>query len=163
MKMPRRPLMLPGRQERHASRARRPGAGTPLAWSLCLLLSSALAALATLTPKGTGWAWGSPVVELRWYLTGIGSPATMVQLIGNLALLTVPAALVVLRWPAWGRPRPLTALFLSAGTCIELLQWALPLGRVVSPLDAVLNATGAVASGLVVAHLHRGSAAAAAH
>jgi hypothetical protein len=164
MKMPRRPLMLSGRQERHvASRARRPGAGTPLAWSLCLLLSSALAALATLTPKGTGWAWGSPVVELRWYLTGIGSPATMVQLIGNLALLTVPAALVVLRWPAWGRPRPLTALFLSAGTCIELLQWALPLGRVVSPLDAVLNATGAVASGLFVAHLHRGSAAAAAH
>jgi hypothetical protein len=102
-------------------------------------------------------------VELRWYLTGIGSPATMVQLIGNLALLAVPAALVVMRWPAWGRTGPLTALFLSAGTCIELLQWALPLGRVVSPLDAVLNATGAVASGLFVAHLHRGSAAAAAH
>jgi hypothetical protein len=34
-------------------------------------------------------------------------------------------------------------------------QWLLPLGRVVSPLDAVLNATGAVAAGLVVAHARR--------
>jgi hypothetical protein len=164
MNIPRRLLMPSGSQERSGtSRSRGPDAVTPLAWTLCLLVSSALAVLATLTPKGTGWAWGSPVVELRWYLTGIGSAATMVQLIGNLALLAVPAALVVMRWPAWGRPRPLTALFLSAGTCVEFLQWALPLGRVVSPLDAVLNATGAVASGLFVAHLHRRRSAAPVH
>jgi hypothetical protein len=41
------------------------------------------------------------------------------------------------------------------GAGIELLQWALPLGRVVSPLDAVLNATGAIATGLLVAHVRQ--------
>jgi hypothetical protein len=136
---------------------------TPTAWTLALLISVAMAVLATLTPEGTGWAWGSPAVELRWYLTGFGSAATMIQLIGNLGLLAVPAALVVMRWPTWGHPRLLTAVFLPAGTCIEFLQWALPLGRVVSPLDAVLNATGAVASGLFVARLRRRSAAAPVH
>jgi hypothetical protein len=118
-----------------------------------------LAALATLTPEGTGWAWGSPVAEVRWYLTGVGSAATMLQLFGNLALLAVPAALVVMRRPAWGHFGLLTAVFLPAGTCIELLQWALPLGRVVSPVDALLNATGAVACGLFAAHLQRRSTA----
>ena len=118
-----------------------------------LLLLAALAGVAALTllPTGTGWAWGSPVDELRWYATGLGSEATLVQLVGNLSLLTVPAALVVLLWPALGRPVPLGALALAAGAAIELLQWALPLGRVVSPLDAVLNAGGALLAGLAAA------------
>jgi hypothetical protein len=123
-----------------------------------LLASLAVVALLTLTPEGRGWAWGSPVVELRWYLTGLDSSATVLQLTGNLALLTVPAALAVLAWPALGRVLRLATVSLATGTGIELLQWALPLGRVVSPLDAVLNATGAVAVGLVVAHLRRSSA-----
>ena len=46
---------------------------------------------------------------------------------------------------------------MSAG--IETAQWALPLGRVVSPLDAVLNATGAIAGGLLTAYVHRQSRA----
>jgi VanZ family protein len=37
----------------------------------------------------------------------------------------------------------------ATGASIELLQWALPLGRVVSPVDVLLNACGAVAVGLV--------------
>jgi BD-FAE protein len=37
----------------------------------------------------------------------------------------------------------------AAGTGIELLQWALPLGRVVSPVDATLDAAGAVAAGVL--------------
>ena len=122
-------------------------------WSLWLLVSLALVALLTLTPEGRGWAWGSPVVELRWYLAGLDSSATVLQLAGNLALLTAPAALAVLTCPALGRLPRLTAVSLAVGSGIELLQWALPLGRVVSPLDAVLNATGAVAVGLVVAQL----------
>ena len=122
-------------------------------WSVWLLASLALVALLTLTPEGRGWAWGSPVVELRWYLTGLDSSATVLQLAGNLALLAVPAGLAVRTWPALGRLPRLTAVSLAVATGIELLQWALPLGRVVSPLDAVLNATGAVAAGLVVAQL----------
>jgi hypothetical protein len=115
--------------------------------------SWAAVALITLTPRGSGWAWGSPLVEARWYLTGLDSPATMAELVGNLLLLVVPFALAVARWPALGRVRLLAGLSLAAGSTIEFLQWALPLGRVVSPLDALLNATGALAAGLTVSHV----------
>ncbi|MGY1840645.1 MULTISPECIES: hypothetical protein [unclassified Modestobacter] len=122
---------------------------------LHLLLGVALVSVAvlTLTPAGTGWAWGSPLQELRWYASGLDSEATVVQLAGNLGLLVVPAALVVARRPATRRLDRLAGMSLGAGTAIELLQWALPLGRVVSPLDAVLNAVGAVAAGVVVRQL----------
>jgi glycopeptide antibiotics resistance protein len=112
--------------------------------------SLVVVALLTLTPRGSGWAWGSPLVEARWYLTGLDSTATMLQLAGNLLLLVVPFGLAAARWRALGRLRLLTVVSLAAGSTIELLQWALPLGRVVSPLDAVLNATGAVCAALVV-------------
>jgi hypothetical protein len=114
--------------------------------------SLAAVVLITLTPRGTGWAWGSPMEEARWYLTGLDSTATMLQLAGNLLLLVVPFGLAAARWPVLGRLQLLAGLSLAAGSTIELLQWALPLGRVVSPLDAVLNATGALAAGLLVAH-----------
>ena len=48
------------------------------------------------------------------------------------------------------------AAALATGSAIELLQWALPLGRVVSPVDAVLNTAGAVVAGLLVARLRAG-------
>ena len=123
------------------------------ALTAALTASLAVVALVTLTPEGAGWSWGAPATELRWYLTGLGSPSVALQLVGNLALLVVPAALAVRRWPALGRLPVLAVLGLAAGTGIELLQWALPLGRVVSPLDAVLNATGVVVAGLAVALL----------
>ena len=61
------------------------------------LLAAAVAAVAALTlvPRGSGWAWGSPPDELRWYLTGLRSVATMEQLVGNLNLLMVPAVRTV--------------------------------------------------------------------
>ncbi len=89
----------------------------------------------------------------------------MLQLVGNLLLLAPLAVLAVLRRPELGTPLRLAALGTAAGAGIELLQWALPLGRVVSPVDAVLNAVGAVAVGLVVAlvchdrHYERGAEA----
>jgi hypothetical protein len=46
---------------------------------------------------------------------------------------------------------------LAVAVGIELLQWALPLGRVVSPLDAVLNTVGALAAGGIVAALRQGA------
>src|SRR3954454_20994558 len=122
-------------------------------WSLGMATSLVAVVLITLTPRGTGWAWGSPLDEARWYLTGLDSTATMLQLAGNLLLLVVPFGLAAARRPALGRLGLLAGLSLAAGTTIEFLQWALPLGRVVSPLDAVLNATGALAAGLVVAHV----------
>jgi hypothetical protein len=116
-----------------------------------LWASAVLVALATLLPTGRGWSWAPPLTELHWYATGWGSGTAMVQLVGNLALLGPAAALAVLRWPALRHPRRLVPLALAGGTTIELLQWVLPLGRVVSPVDALLNATGAVFSGLAVA------------
>ena len=122
---------------------------------LSTVLAAALAVVAALTllPQGSGWVWGSPAAELHWYATGLDSTTTVLQLVGNLGLLTAPAVLAVLRWPGLGRPGPLAAAALATGTAIELLQWALPLGRVVSPLDALLNAAGAVLAGLLVARV----------
>ena len=54
----------------------------------------------------------------------------------------------------------LAALATAVGTGIELVQWGLPLGRVVSPLDAVLNAAGATAAGLLAAQVNRSRLAA---
>jgi len=120
-----------------------------------LAASLAVVAALTLVPTGRGWSWGAPVTELRWYVTGLGSGTTIVQLVGNLGLLVLPAALAVALWPALGRLPHLTAAALATGAAIELLQWALPLGRVVSPLDAVLNAVGAVVTGSLVGLVHR--------
>jgi hypothetical protein len=115
-----------------------------------LLAGLAAVGAVTLLPTGSGWAWGAPLTELRWYASGLDSGATLLQLTGNLALLVVPAALAVLAWPGLGRPLPLALAAVSTGAAIEVLQWALPLGRVVSPVDAALNALGAVAAGLAV-------------
>ena len=115
-----------------------------------LAVTAAVVALLTLLPTGRGWAWGAPLTEARWYIAGWDSPTAMLQLTGNLALLAPLAAVAVLRWPALASPRRLAAAALAAGIGIELLQWLLPLARVVSPLDALLNATGALLTGLVV-------------
>jgi hypothetical protein len=115
-----------------------------------LVVAAAAVALLTLLPTGHGWAWGEPLTEARWYLAGWDSPTAMLQFTGNLALLAPLAALAVLRWPALASPYRLGAAALAAAAGIELLQWLLPLGRVVSPLDALLNATGALLTGLVV-------------
>ncbi|RBY87801.1 VanZ family protein [Blastococcus sp. TF02A-30] len=125
--------------------------------ALGLLLAAALAVVArlTLTPSGTGYAVASPVQELHWYADGLSSPATVVQLLGNLLLLAVPAFAAVRLWPRLGRPVPLVAVALAAGVAIELAQYVLPLGRVVSPLDALLNAAGAVAAGALAAQRRR--------
>ncbi|RZU32581.1 teicoplanin resistance protein VanZ [Blastococcus saxobsidens] len=135
---------------------------TPQRSALGAVLIASLAAVAALTllPVGTGWAWGSPATELRWYATGLGSEATLLQLLGNLALLAVPAASAVLLRPSLARASRLTAVALAGGATIEVLQWLLPLGRVVSPLDAALNATGALAAGLLAAHAGRAGQAA---
>jgi len=115
-----------------------------------LVLAGAAVAVLTLLPAGPGWVWGDPVSEARWYLSAWDSPTAMLQLTGNLALLGPLAALAVLRWPALATPQRLATAALAAGVGIELLQWLLPLGRVVSPLDALLNASGALLTGLVV-------------
>ncbi|WP_241037280.1 VanZ family protein [Blastococcus litoris] len=115
-----------------------------------LVLAGAVVALLTLLPTGSGWTWGAPSSELHWYATGWGSPTAMLQLFGNLALLAPLATLAVLRWPRLATPGRLAAVALPVAASIELLQWALPLGRVVSPLDALLNAAGAVLTGLLV-------------
>ena len=115
-------------------------------------------ALATLTPEGAGWSWGDPATELRWYTTGLGDPDTLLQLVGNLGLLAPCAALAVLRWPALRPTGRLVPAAVAVAVGIEALQWTLPLGRVVSPLDAGLNALGALLAAqaaLVLASVRR--------
>ncbi|MGY1753440.1 VanZ family protein [Blastococcus sp. SYSU D01042] len=128
-----------------------PAAPTRGALRVALVCAGAVVVALTLTPQGTGWAWAPPVSEARWYATGLDSAPTLLQLLGNLGLLVVPAALAVLLWPSLRSPIRLAGAALAAGGSIELLQWALSVGRVISPLDAALNATGAVVAGLLVA------------
>jgi hypothetical protein len=63
------------------------------------------------------------------------------------------ASLAVLRRPALGSPRRLLVAGLATGSGIDFLQWFLPLSRVISPMDALLNAAGAVVAGLLVTRL----------
>ena len=86
-----------------------------------LTLSLAVVAALTLVPEGSGWAWGAPRTELHWYLSGLTSPATLLQLVGNLLLLVVRAALAVRLWPGLASPERLTAAALAAGGAIEAL------------------------------------------
>ncbi|SFO77695.1 hypothetical protein SAMN05660464_1124 [Geodermatophilus dictyosporus] len=60
------------------------------------------------------------------------------------------AALAARLWPGLGSPGRLVAAALATGGAIEALQFLLSLGRVVSPLDALLNAVGAMLAGLLV-------------
>ena len=125
-------------------------ASTRCSLGAALTGSLLLVALLTLSPTGAdSWAWGDPATELSWYAGAAHSGTVATQLVGNLVLLAPSALLAVLRWPALRHPVPLVTAALAAGASIELLQWALPLGRVVSPVDALLNATGAVVVGLV--------------
>jgi glycopeptide antibiotics resistance protein len=91
------------------------------------------------------------VDELRWYAGALTSEATLLQLTGNLVLLAPLAVLAVLRWPALATPRRLAAAAVGVAVGIELLQGLLPLGRVVSPVDAALNTVGALLAGGAVA------------
>ena len=118
-----------------------------------LAATAAMVALLTLLPRGHGWTWGSPVEELRWYATGLGSEGTLFQLAGNLALLGPLAVLAVLRWPALAVPHRLAGTAAAVAAAVELLQWGLPLGRVVSPVDVALNTVGALLAGGAVALL----------
>ena len=128
----------------------------PPRWvDVALVAAAMLVALLTLLPQGGGSAWGAPLDELRWYATGVSSEATMLQLTGNLALLGPLAVLAVLRWPALAAPRRLAGAAVAVAVGIEALQWALPLGRVVSPVDAALNTAGALLAGGMAAALSR--------
>ena len=121
-----------------------------------LVASLVLVALLTLSPTGAGgWAWGDPATELHWYAGAVHSAAVAGQLVGNVLLLAPSAVVAVLRWPVLRRPGRLVPGALAAGALIEALQWALPLGRVVSPMDALLNASGVVGAGLVTAAVRR--------
>jgi VanZ like family len=145
----------------HHSRPAAPELSEALVRSCCvvgLVWSLLLVGVATLTPEGTGWRWGDPLTELQWYATGAGTPSTMVELVGNLALLALPAAFAVRIWPRLGRLPVLISVALAAGTSIETLQWVLAIGRVVSPVDALLNATGAVLAASWVTRFRRGRA-----
>jgi hypothetical protein len=62
-------------------------AGPRAALTALLLAMLATVAALILDPIGSRWAWGAPADLLRWYLTGLGTEATLLQLLGNLALL----------------------------------------------------------------------------
>ena len=119
-----------------------------------LVLSLTAVVLLTLTPTGRGWVWADPIEELLWYLSDPWAWTTFMQWAGNLTLLAAPIAFAVIGWPGLGRSAALVAASVTSAASVEILQRLLPLGRVVSPLDALLNAAGAFVAGLVAARAH---------
>lgn len=131
--------------------ARACGPPARLASAAALLLSLGAVAVLTLSPAGAGWAWGAPLQELQWYAAL--SEQARTQLVGNVLLLTPAAAAATLLWPQLAARPYLPGWAIAAGVTIEVLQWLLPIGRVVSPVDALLNAAGAAAAAYATAHL----------
>src|SRR4051794_41924057 len=114
----------------HATTQPRParGGGRPCtgrrargAWALGMATSLVAVALITLTPQGSGWAWGSPLDEARWYLTGLDSTATIEQLAGNLLLVIVSSGLTSAHWPALNHPSALASVTLAAYSTIAVV------------------------------------------
>ena len=122
-----------------------------------LLSCLAVIALITLLPRGTGWAWADPKTEIGWYLRDPWGPTAFIQWFGNLVLLTVPVGLATAWWP--NRAGLVLGAAATTAVAIETLQGLLPLGRVVSTVDAGLNVLGAVlmvAGVLTICALRRG-------
>ena len=117
-------------------------------------LSLAVVAFPTLVPEGSGWAWGAPLTELRWYLTGLTSPATLLQLVGKPAAARGPRGVGRATVAPTGPARPVATAHAAGGT-VEWLQSLLPLGRVVSPVDALVDTTAAVLTGFLVSAADR--------
>jgi hypothetical protein len=75
-----------------------------------------------------------------------------VQIGGNLLVFLALGAFAPLRWPALAGPARLFALGAAGSAVVEILQYALDLGRVSSVDDVLLNAAGAALGGLLTRH-----------
>lgn len=77
-------------------------------------------------------------------------PATVVvQVGGNLLVLAAFGAFLPMRVPALARPSRIAAAAAATSATIELLQYALHLGRVSSVDDVLMNTTGALIGALL--------------
>ncbi|MEV6374132.1 VanZ family protein [Micromonospora musae] len=89
-----------------------------------------------------------PLHDLLDLLTG--SPTTaVVQVVGNLLVFAALGFFAPVRLTVLAGPGRLFLLGAAGSVLVELLQYALDLGRVSSVDDVLLNATGAVLAGLL--------------
>lgn len=100
-----------------------------------------------LTPRGSGRSL--ELVPLAGLLTQLGgAPAVAIEQIGgNLLVFAAFGLCAPLRWSL--SVRTVAALACAASVGVELLQYALAIGRVTSVDDVLLNTTGAALAALV--------------
>jgi len=89
-------------------------------------------------PGGTRRVRLVPLLDLASLRPG----EVLVQVVGNLLVFAALGALLPVRWPAGTGTVALVAA--GASVAVELLQYALDLGRVSSVDDVLLNTLGAV-------------------
>ncbi|MFG1925539.1 VanZ family protein [Cryptosporangium sp. NPDC048952] len=101
-----------------------------------------------LTPRGSGRSVESvPLVGLIDQLGG--APAVAIEQIGgNLLVFAAFGACSALRWSL--RVRTVTAIACAASITVEILQYALAIGRVTSVDDVLLNTLGATVAAFSV-------------
>ncbi|GAA2796039.1 VanZ family protein [Saccharopolyspora taberi] len=81
--------------------------------------------------------------------------AATVQIAGNLLVLAAFGAFLPMRFAALSRPHRIAVAAAAVSLAIELLQYALRLGRVSSVDDVLLNTAGAVLSSLLTQRWRR--------
>jgi hypothetical protein len=79
----------------------------------------------------------------------VRAPQALAQILPNLVFLLPFGALAPLRWRWFTRWWRLFAVAAAYSATVELLQYALHIGRVASVDDVILNACGAVLGGLI--------------
>lgn len=116
----------------------------PLAARTGLVLGTLVVTVLLFTPVTRTLADRAVDLDVRWALESALYSRTMFwQLVGNLLLFTWLALLLPL---AFRRINGATAVLICAGASltVEVLQYALGVGRVSAASDVVLNVTGAV-------------------
>ena len=109
-----------------------------------------------LTP--TSGAGGLQLVPLRDLLDVLLGADTLVQLVGNLLAFAAVGFFLPIRLrlaPARWVPAVIGLIAAGLSVVVEVLQWVLPLGRVTSVDDVLVNALGATLASLLSARWWR--------
>ncbi|GAA4596308.1 hypothetical protein GCM10023194_68170 [Planotetraspora phitsanulokensis] len=90
-----------------------------------------------------------PLVDLADQITLMSPGAAFVQIVGNLLVFAVLGAMLPVRSARFASLGTVAAVAATSSLTVEVLQYALRIGRVSSVDDVILNTAGAVLAALV--------------
>ena len=89
-----------------------------------------------------------PLVDLADQITLMSTGAAFVQIAGNLLVFSALGAMLPVRSARFASLTSVAAVAATASLTVEILQYALRIGRVSSADDVILNTAGAVLAAL---------------